>query len=71
MMLGTELDLIFNGRLGLGEIYVDSSNAFDLMLAVFIGYMLLEYFPTFYINATDQTIEEVESYRMISTETEL
>lgn len=50
LMLGTELDLIYNGRLGLGELYVDASNVFDMMLAVVIGYLLIEYFPTAYIN---------------------
>ena len=35
-----------------------------------VTFFLFAYF-TFYINVTDQTIEEVESYRMISTETEL
>ena len=51
-MVGTELDLIYNGRLGLGEVYVDSSNLIDMLLAIFIGYMLIEYFPTFYVNAS-------------------
>ncbi len=35
-----------------------------------VTFIMFAYF-TIYINATDQTIEEVESYRMISTETEL
>ena len=35
-----------------------------------VSLIIFAYF-TFSINVTDQTIEEVESYRMISTETEL
>ena len=52
LMIGTELDLIYNGRLGIGELNVDSSNLIDMFLAIFIGYMLIEYFPTFYVNTS-------------------
>ena len=45
MGIGIELDLVYvKGKLE------DSDNVFDLMFAVFIGYMLVDFFPTFVVN---------------------
>ena len=51
LMAGTVLDLIFNGRLGIGSVEVDSSNFIDMLIAIILGYLLIEFFPTAYLNS--------------------
>lgn len=52
MMVGTELDLYYNRGLGIGNVHLDDSAIFDVMLAIFNGYMLIEFTPTAFVNAT-------------------